>query len=154
MAALAASRALVIQLYRGRVGDDPLPCEATALAALRLALPLLAIGTLLGGFWAWQAWGRLWGWDAKENGALLLILHVAAILHVRHSGLFGRMGVLRLIVLLLVSLSWSWAGVNLLGVGLHAYAPRSIALWLPLGASGAALILVATSLMRGTGSGR
>jgi ABC-type transport system involved in cytochrome c biogenesis permease subunit len=29
------------------------------------------VGTVLGGIWADQSWGRFWGWDPKENGALL-----------------------------------------------------------------------------------
>ncbi len=29
-------------------------------------------GTILGGIWADQSWGRFWGWDPKENGALLV----------------------------------------------------------------------------------
>ena len=28
------------------------------------------VGTVLGGIWADQSWGRFWGWDPKENGAL------------------------------------------------------------------------------------
>ncbi|MGE9291332.1 MAG: cytochrome c biogenesis protein, partial [Puniceicoccales bacterium] len=27
------------------------------------------VGTMLGGIWADQSWGRFWGWDPKENGA-------------------------------------------------------------------------------------
>ena len=30
--------------------------------------------TVLGGIWADQSWGRFWGWDPKENGALLIVL--------------------------------------------------------------------------------
>ncbi|MEM9018758.1 MAG: cytochrome c biogenesis protein CcsA, partial [Verrucomicrobiota bacterium] len=28
------------------------------------------VGTVLGGIWANYSWGRFWGWDPKENGAL------------------------------------------------------------------------------------
>ncbi|MCB4757521.1 MAG: cytochrome c biogenesis protein CcsA, partial [Elusimicrobia bacterium] len=39
------------------------------------------MGTVLGGIWADQSWGRFWGWDPKENGALLIVLWTAFILH-------------------------------------------------------------------------
>jgi ABC-type transport system involved in cytochrome c biogenesis permease subunit len=41
------------------------------------------LGTVLGGIWADQSWGRFWGWDPKENGALLIVLWNAIILHAR-----------------------------------------------------------------------
>ena len=31
------------------------------------------VGTVLGGIWADQSWGRFWGWDPKENGALIIV---------------------------------------------------------------------------------
>ena len=39
------------------------------------------VGTILGGIWADQSWGRFWGWDPKENGALMIVLWNAYILH-------------------------------------------------------------------------
>ena len=39
------------------------------------------VGTVLGGIWADQSWGRFWGWDPKENGALMIVIWNAAILH-------------------------------------------------------------------------
>src|SRR4029079_16636879 len=45
------------------------------------------VGTVLGGIWADQSWGRFWGWDPKENGAILIVLWNALILHARWSGL-------------------------------------------------------------------
>src|SRR6202012_1821318 len=45
------------------------------------------VGTVLGGIWADQSWGRFWGWDAKENGALMIVIWNALILHARWSGL-------------------------------------------------------------------
>ena len=32
------------------------------------------VGTVLGGLWADDSWGRFWGWDPKENGALIIVL--------------------------------------------------------------------------------
>ena len=47
------------------------------------------IGTVLGGLWADDSWGRFWGWDPKENGALMIVLWNAAVLHARWDGWIG-----------------------------------------------------------------
>ncbi len=79
------------------------------------------VGTILGGIWADQSWGRFWGWDPKENGALIIVLWNAIILHCRWGGLVRQRGLMLLAVFGNVVTSWSWFGVNLLGVGLHSY---------------------------------
>jgi cytochrome c-type biogenesis protein CcsB len=33
--------------------------------------PVLTLGIILGARWAYDAWGRYWGWDAKETWALI-----------------------------------------------------------------------------------
>ena len=80
------------------------------------------VGTVLGGIWADQSWGRFWGWDPKENGALLIVVWNAIILHARWGGIVKSRGVALLAILGNIVTSWSWFGVNLLSVGLHAYA--------------------------------
>lgn len=79
------------------------------------------IGTMLGGIWADQSWGRFWGWDPKENGALLIVLWCAVALHARWGKLIDREGLMQLLVFGNVVTAWSWFGTNLLGVGLHSY---------------------------------
>jgi ABC-type transport system involved in cytochrome c biogenesis permease subunit len=79
------------------------------------------IGTVLGGLWADYSWGRFWGWDPKENGALLIVIWIALILHARWGGMVKHRGLAVLSVLGIVITSWSWFGTNFLGVGLHAY---------------------------------
>ncbi len=79
------------------------------------------IGTILGGLWADDSWGRFWGWDPKENGALIIVLWNALILHARWDGMVKDRGMAVLAVLGNVVTAWSWFGVNELGVGLHAY---------------------------------
>lgn len=86
-----------------------------------IALFLATIGTVLGGIWADQSWGRFWGWDPKENGALLIVLWLIWLLHGRICGLMGRDSVLYGMSYLSVVLALSWFGVNLLSVGLHSY---------------------------------
>jgi cytochrome c biogenesis factor len=79
------------------------------------------VGTILGGIWANYSWGRFWGWDPKENGALLICLAELIILHARMSGLVREHGLHILAVINGMIVSFSWWGVNLLGVGLHSY---------------------------------
>ncbi len=79
------------------------------------------VGTMLGGIWADQSWGRFWGWDAKENGALLIVLWNAIILHARLGGFIRQQGLMIMAIFGNVVTSWSWFGVNMLGVGLHSY---------------------------------
>ncbi|HEV2949580.1 MAG TPA: cytochrome c biogenesis protein CcsA [Gemmataceae bacterium] len=78
-------------------------------------------GTVLGGIWADQSWGRFWGWDPKENGALLIVLMNALILHARWAGMVKQRGMAVLAVCGNMVTGWSWFGTNQLGVGLHAY---------------------------------
>ncbi|MDQ3413593.1 MAG: cytochrome c biogenesis protein CcsA, partial [Verrucomicrobiota bacterium] len=79
------------------------------------------VGTILGGIWADQSWGRFWGWDPKENGALLIVLWNAIILHARWGGLVKQRGLMVMTIFGNVVTSWSWFGVNMLGIGLHSY---------------------------------
>jgi cytochrome c-type biogenesis protein CcsB len=79
------------------------------------------VGTVLGGIWADQSWGRFWGWDPKENGALLIVIWNAIILHVRWGGIARDRGIMNLAVFGNVVTSFSWFGVNMLGIGLHSY---------------------------------
>jgi hypothetical protein len=79
------------------------------------------VGTVLGGIWADQSWGRFWGWDPKENGALLIVLWNATILHARWGGLVRERGLMNLAIIGNIVTSFSWFGVNMLGIGLHSY---------------------------------
>ena len=79
------------------------------------------VGTVLGGIWADQSWGRFWGWDPKENGALIIVLWNALILHLRWGGLIRERGLVVCAIGGNIVTSWSWFGVNMLGIGLHSY---------------------------------
>ena len=79
------------------------------------------IGTVLGGLWADDSWGRFWGWDPKENGALLIVLWNAVVLHARWGGMIRHRGVAVLSIIGNIVTAWSWFGTNELGVGLHSY---------------------------------
>jgi ABC-type transport system involved in cytochrome c biogenesis permease subunit len=79
------------------------------------------VGTVLGGLWADQSWGRFWGWDPKENGALLIVLINAVILHARWGGFIQNRGLMGFAIFGNIVTAWSWFGTNMLGVGLHSY---------------------------------
>ncbi len=85
------------------------------------ALLFVAGGTLLGGVWADQSWGRFWGWDPKENGALLIVLWLTWLLHAKFSKHLSLVGFHLGLAFLGIIVGLSWLGVNLLGVGLHSY---------------------------------
>lgn len=107
---------------------------------LSFALLLSFVGTVLGGLWADDSWGRFWGWDPKENGALMIVLWNALVLHARWGGLVRARGVAVLCVFGGIVTSWSWFGVNQLGVGLHSYGfTDSVTFWL--------LVFVASQLV-------
>jgi ABC-type transport system involved in cytochrome c biogenesis permease subunit len=79
------------------------------------------VGTVLGGIWANYSWGRFWGWDPKENGALMICLWTLVILHGRMAGWIREIGIHMNAIILGMIVTFSWWGVNNLGVGLHSY---------------------------------
>jgi ABC-type transport system involved in cytochrome c biogenesis permease subunit len=91
------------------------------------------LGTVLGGIWADQSWGRFWGWDPKENGALIIVMWCAIILHARWGGLIRERGLAVMSIFGNVVTAWSWFGVNLLGVGLHSYGFMESGFWWLIG---------------------
>ncbi|MDD2764696.1 MAG: cytochrome c biogenesis protein CcsA [Opitutaceae bacterium] len=116
----------IIYIARGTLTKSLMPETAAALTRMVYGIVCFAtlfslVGTVLGGIWADQSWGRFWGWDPKENGALIIVLWNAIILHCRWGGLVRQRGLMMLAVFGNVVTSWSWFGVNMLGVGLHSY---------------------------------
>tara|TARA_R110002096_G_scaffold159011_2_gene324574 strand:+ start:5474 stop:7837 length:2364 start_codon:yes stop_codon:yes gene_type:complete len=79
------------------------------------------VGTVLGGIWANYSWGRFWGWDPKENGALMIVLWTLVILHARLGGYIRDLGINVCSIILGMIITFSWFGTNALGVGLHSY---------------------------------
>jgi ABC-type transport system involved in cytochrome c biogenesis permease subunit len=107
--------------------------EGMIFGAVCFTLLFSFVGTVLGGIWADQSWGRFWGWDPKENGALLIVIWNAFILHAYATKLFRRRGFMVAVVSGNIVTSWSWFGTNMLGIGLHAYGFMDQAfLWLLL----------------------
>ena len=107
---------------RERVDDRRLAhTYRTMFGTLALGLTLSFVGTMLGGIWADQSWGRFWGWDPKENGALLIVLWCAILFHARMGKMIGPFGMAAGSALLIIVVMMAWFGINLLGVGLHSY---------------------------------
>lgn len=79
------------------------------------------VGTVLGGIWANDSWGRFWGWDPKENGALLIVLWSLIILHARLAGWMKDWGIHLACIFGGMIVAFSWWHVNMLEVGLHSY---------------------------------
>lgn len=115
----------------------------TLYGTLCFAMFFSFIGTVLGGLWGDDSWGRFWGWDPKENGALMIVLWNALVLHARWGGLVKGRGIANLAIAGNIVTTWSYFGVNAYGVGLHAYggSTTATAMWLlAFGASQLAII--------------
>ena len=105
---LAARRStpLVVQTYR----------------CIQIGLLLLTAGTILGGVWAADSWGRFWGWDPKETWALISIVVYFAVLHARYVRWIQDFGLACCSVLGFVVIVWTFYGVNyVMATGLHSY---------------------------------
>lgn len=87
-----------------------------------LGFLLLTVVILSGAIWAEQAWSRWWSWDPKETWALITWIIYAIYLHqrLRMNWQGKRMAVLAIVSL--ISVLFTFAGVNILLPGLHSYA--------------------------------
>jgi len=104
------------------------------------------IGTVLGGLWADDSWGRFWGWDPKENGALMIVLWNAAVLHARWDRWIGPRGFAIFTIGGNIVTAWSWFGTNQLGIGLHSYGFTSGVLLLLACYVASQIVLIAAGL--------
>jgi len=82
----------------------------------------LALLLITGAIWANESWGRYWGWDAKETGALVAWLTYAGFLHSRIAyGWKGHRSAYFAILAFLFVI-FTYLGVSYLLPGLHSYA--------------------------------
>lgn len=87
-----------------------------------LAFAGLAMLLITGAIWANESWGRPWGFDSKETGALIAWLTYAAFLHTRIArGWKGRSSAYFAVVGFLLVI-FTYLGVSYLLKGLHSYA--------------------------------
>ena len=122
-AAFVAMAWIAVRVLRIDHPDAPLAKSLYRMAygVTCFSLATSVVGTILGGVWANDSWGRFWGWDPKENGALLICLAQIALLHARMSGMVRDAGFALWTVATGAIVVFSWFHTNLLGVGLHAY---------------------------------
>ena len=121
LAGFAASLKLISNAF-SRVSEESVKETASNVyGILCFAMMFSFAGTMLGGIWADLSWGRFWGWDPKENGALMVVLWCALIVHCRVLKIVGDRGILALACIGNVIAAWAWFGVNMMGVGLHSY---------------------------------
>jgi ABC-type transport system involved in cytochrome c biogenesis permease subunit len=127
LSALVAMTLLVLHLFKG-------PQRQTIRQAvgelhfvhwwlLVSGLALLSVGTLLGGVWANESWGRYWGWDSKETWSLVTILVYAVITHFRFIPSLNRPWTMAAASFVGISaVIMTYFGVNYFLAGLHSYA--------------------------------
>lgn len=122
--AAAIAHVFVAAKLLGLKRDEPefyAAVTRTVYGVLCFGLLFSTVGTVLGGIWAAESWGRFWGWDPKENGALLIVLWGLLIVHARLGGYIRDYGINLAALVGGMVVAFSWFGVNLLGVGLHSY---------------------------------
>lgn len=134
LAALLASAYLLTKLVGWRRSDPTFhrTLGRMVYGVLCFGVIFATVGTILGGIWANESWGRFWGWDPKENGALLIVISQLVMLHARMGGYVREHGLCMAAAFGGTVVAFSWWGVNLLGVGLHSYGFTSgihTALW-------------------------
>lgn len=89
--------------------------------AISVGFAFFTVATILGAFWAAEAWGGYWSWDPKETWALIVWLNYAAWLHMRlMKGLRGVLSAWWALIGLVVT-TFAFLGVNLFLSGLHSY---------------------------------
>lgn len=116
----------IVYVLKGALATSLTPEQARNLYRMAYGITCFGllfsfVGTMLGGIWADQSWGRFWGWDPKENGALLIVLWGALMLHARWAGIARERGFMLLAIFGNIITAWSWFGTNMLGIGLHSY---------------------------------
>ena len=96
--------------------------KSLSTAMLYPAVALLAIGIFIGAVWANVSWGNYWSWDPKEVWALITLLIYAAPLHEKLWKTFQKPLFFHIYgILAILSVLFTYFGVNLLLGGVHAY---------------------------------
>lgn len=96
--------------------------ETCIIQSLYLGVALLIPGTILGGVWAAQSWGRFWDWDPKESWAFISICTYLILIHLYRFNKIGVKGLSFGAIIGLGIISFTWYGVNyILGTGMHTY---------------------------------
>ena len=87
-----------------------------------VTLPLFGIGIVFGAIWAEVAWGRFWGWDAKETVSMITWILYAAYLHARATAGWKSAAAAWINVFAMAMTIFNMTYVNTVIAGLHSYA--------------------------------
>lgn len=109
------------------IGIDADDLDEISYRAIAIGYPIFTLGALIFAMiWAYEAWGRFWGWDPKEVWALITWLFYTWYLHLRLSrGWLGSKSAWLTVIGFLVVM-FTLIGVNLIIAGLHAYAGEGV----------------------------
>ena len=126
LTALAGTFFVILFAFRTEMLRERLPSlgslDGLMYKTACLAFAGLAMLLITGAIWANESWGRPWGFDSKETGALVAWLTYAGFLHTRISrGWTGRSSAYFAIVGFLLVI-FTYLGVSYLLPGLHSYA--------------------------------
>lgn len=121
LAGLVAKRYLIARVFNPEDKKQHKSIFNVSYGVALVAVFFTTFGTILGGIWGDQSWGRFWGWDPKENGALLIVLWLLAVVHGRLAGRLKELSFSVMLALTPITVAVAWFGVNLLQVGLHSY---------------------------------
>jgi cytochrome c-type biogenesis protein CcsB len=84
----------------------------------------LTVGLLLGAWWGQIAWSNYWGWDPKENWALITWLIFSAYLHFRNLSTFSSKKLSWVLIIGVVVIIFTYVGMSMLPTAndsLHIY---------------------------------
>ncbi len=81
----------------------------------------LTAGIITGAVWANEAWGTYWSWDPKETWSIITWFLYALTLHARFTRGWSGTRIAWLAILGVVSVFFTYFGVNFLLAGLHSY---------------------------------
>lgn len=87
-----------------------------------ITVPLFGIGIVFGAIWAEVAWGRFWGWDAKETVSMITWILYAAYLHARATAGWKSTAAAWINVFAMCMTIFNMTYVNTVIAGLHSYA--------------------------------
>ena len=96
--------------------------ETILVNVLYAGLIALTAGTLLGGVWAAQSWGRFWDWDPKESWAFVSLSFYLVAVHLYRFNKIGGQGLAFGAIGGFLAITFCWYGVNyIIGTGMHSY---------------------------------
>jgi ABC-type transport system involved in cytochrome c biogenesis permease subunit len=113
---------LVQSMLKRSESDEMKSLARLILTSVYLGTTLLIPGTILGGVWAAESWGRFWDWDPKESWAFISSSVYLMWIHAHRFHHIGNFGLALGSIVGLLAISFTWYGVNyILGTGLHSY---------------------------------